>query len=315
MLKDYSYQPELCRYLQENQYLTRTEWAAAWTSYHRHYNTITSLPVEGMHKVLKDYLTTSTGDLLRVVGRIEQIVKSQYNKYAKEIASSRHSTKFQHKLESMPFLPPGIHDVLTPPAIERIRQQDLLRQKEQQQPRGGHPCSGLFKKTNGLPCRYTLQEVMAARSTLRLNHLYDDHWRYQREQGPSALLFPRPHQSTLEPLTAHTRGALRRNEASTRRDPSAFERHVLPSVPRFRPYYESQGQTLAEAPQQVSTSVTVSVPTSAPGAGPVTTCISISIPAPAPLPPLLPRRSSLPVAVAVSMTMASCQMRGIGEIG
>jgi hypothetical protein len=40
----------------------------------------------------------------------------------------KHRTRFQHKLESMPFLSPGIHDVLTPPAIERIRQQDLLRQ-------------------------------------------------------------------------------------------------------------------------------------------------------------------------------------------
>ena len=76
LLKDYSHQPELCRYLQENQYTTRTEWAAAWASHHRHYNTITSSPVEGMHKVLKDYLMTSTGDLLRVVARIEQMVKS-----------------------------------------------------------------------------------------------------------------------------------------------------------------------------------------------------------------------------------------------
>jgi hypothetical protein len=257
-----------------------------------------------MHKVLKDYLMTATGDLLRVVGRIEQMVVSQHNKYKKDLASSRHRTKFQHKLESMPFLPPGIHDVLTPPAIERIRQQDLLRQKEQRQRRGGHPCSGLFEKTNGLPCRHTLQEVMATRSTLRLNHLYDDHWRYQRQQGPSAFLSPRPYQSVLEPLTAQTRGAPRRNEASTRRDPSAFERHVPPSVHCFQPYHETQGQTLAEALQQVNTSVTVSVPTSAPGAGPVTTCISVSIPALAPLPPLTSLRSSPPVAVAVSVTMA-----------
>ena len=75
LLKDYSHQPELCRYLQENQYLTRTEWAAAWTSHHRHYNTITSSPVKGMHKVLKDYLITLTGNLLYVVARIKQIVK------------------------------------------------------------------------------------------------------------------------------------------------------------------------------------------------------------------------------------------------
>jgi hypothetical protein len=233
------------------------------------------------------------------------MVKSQYNKYRKEIASSRHSTKFQHKLESMPFLPPGIHDVLTPPAIERIRQQDLLRQKEQKQRRGGHPCSGLFEKTNGLPCRHTLQEIIAARSALRLDHLYDDHWRYQREPGPSVFLSPRPHQSVLEPLIAQTRGAPRKNEASTRRDPSAFERPVPPSIPRFQPDSQHEGQTLAEALQHVSTSVAVSIPRSAPGTGPVTTCISVSIPAPAPLASLTSPLSSPPVAVAVSVTMAS----------
>ena len=71
-----------------------------------------------MHKVLKDYIMTSRGDLLRVVGRIEQMINSQYNKYRKEIASSKHSIKFKHKLESMPFLPPDIsHNVLTPTAI------------------------------------------------------------------------------------------------------------------------------------------------------------------------------------------------------
>ena len=185
MLKDYSHQPELCRYLQENQYLTRTEWAAVWASQHRLYNTITSSLVERMHKVLKNYLMNSTGELLCVVRGIEQMVKSQYSKYTNEIASSKHRTNFQETIESMPFLHPGIHEVLTPPAIERIRQQNLLRQKEQRQRCGGHPCSGLFEKTNGLPCRHTLRVVMAARSALRLNHLYDDHWRYQREKGPS----------------------------------------------------------------------------------------------------------------------------------
>ncbi|KAK7178632.1 hypothetical protein PSPO01_15326 [Paraphaeosphaeria sporulosa] len=283
LIKDYIHQQELCRYLQENQYLTRTEWAAAWTSNHRHYNTITSSPVERMHKM----------------------VKSQHNKYRKDLASSKHSVKFEHRLAAMPFLPPGIHDILTPPAIERIRQQDLLRQQEQRQRRGGHPCSGLFEKINGLPCRHTLQEVVTARSTLRLNHLYDDHWRYQREQGPSVRLSPRPYHSILEPLPAQTRGGPRRNEASTRRDPSAFERRVPPSSSQFQPSYEPQNLTLAEVLRQVSTSVTVSAPTSVVNAGPVTTCISLSIPAPAPTPSVVYPRSSPPMAVAVSVTVAS----------
>ena len=203
----------------------------------------------------------------------------------------------------MPFLPPGIHNVLTPPAIERIRQQDLLRQKEQRQHQGGHPCSGLFEKTNGLPYRHTLQEVAVAGSTLRLSHLYDDHWRYQRDQGPSFHLSSRPHSSVLEPLIAQTRGGPRRNDASTRRNPSAFEQRVPPSIPRFQPHYQPQGQTLAKALQEANTSVTISVPTPEPGTNLVTTCISVSIPAPAPLPPPTSLRLSPPVAVAVSVTV------------
>jgi hypothetical protein len=117
---------------------------------------------------------TSTGDLLRVVGRIEQMVKSQYNKYRKEIASSKHSVKKEHRLELMPFLPRGVHDVLTPPAIERIRQQDLLLQEEQRQSRGGNPCSGLFEKTNGLPCRHVLQDARSSGTTLRLDIYFSD---------------------------------------------------------------------------------------------------------------------------------------------
>lgn len=125
---------------------------------------------------------------------------------------------------------------LTPPATECIRQPDLLRQKERRQRRSRHPCSGLFEKANGFPCHHTLQEAITARSTPRLSNCYDDHWRYQREQGPSVFLSPRPYQSVLEPLIAQTRGAPRGNEASTRLDLSAFERHVSSSTLRYQPY-------------------------------------------------------------------------------
>ena len=65
---------------------------------------------------------TSQGDLLRVVNCIKQIIKSQYSKYQKDIASARHSIKFRHKPEKMPFLLPRIHNIITPTAIELIQQ-------------------------------------------------------------------------------------------------------------------------------------------------------------------------------------------------
>jgi hypothetical protein len=242
--------------------------------------------------VLKDYLMTSRGDLLRVVQRIEQMVSNQHSKYRKDLSTARFTVKFEHNLEALPFLPPGIHDVLTPPAIERIRQQDLLLQRDQKQ-RGGHPCSGLFEKTNGLPCRHTLRNVRRSGSKLRLNHPYDDHWRYERGQGHSIHLSPRPHQSFQEPLIAQTRGAPRRDEASTRRDPSAFERRVPPSTPQFHPLGQAQGQTLAEALQHAAGSIVMSALTSAPAA--------YSVPAPAPA--TVPVTLDVPVTVTVPITV------------
>ncbi len=273
LLRDYANQQELCEYLANNQWYTRHQWAAAWTSQHRHYNTITSSPVEGMHKVLKDYLMSSRGDLLRVVGRIEQMITSQYNKYRKQLASAKHSLKFKHSLEAMPFLPPDVHDSVTPPAIDRIREQDSLRRRERDRGQSSPSlCSGLFQKTNGLPCRHEIQIAMQSNSTLTLNHI-DKHWCYDRGREPALQPFLRPHQSVREPPSAQTRNTTRRDEGSTRRDPSAFERPVPPSLP------QDHGRIHTEILQSVDTSITVTVPTAATATSAVTTSISRSIPA------------------------------------
>ena len=63
---------------------------------------------------------TSQGDLLRVINCIKQMVNSQYSKYQKDIASARYSIKFWYKLEKMPFLPPGIYNIITPIAIKLV---------------------------------------------------------------------------------------------------------------------------------------------------------------------------------------------------
>src|SRR2546423_5242461 len=163
---DYKDQDALCKYLDKNQYPVRHQWARPWTSQHRHYGTTSTSPIEGSHKVLKDYLMTSKGDLLRVVERIEHMVHNQYNKYRNQIASAKNKIKFEHRLEKMPFLPSGIHNTITPPAIEHVRKQDELRQKYRKENRF-HPCTGTFEKINGLPCYHTLQSMENVGSSLR----------------------------------------------------------------------------------------------------------------------------------------------------
>src|SRR5579871_3898715 len=129
----------------------------------------------------------------------------------------------------------------------------------------------------------------------------------ERKQGQSIHLSPRPNQSVLEPLPAKTRGAPRKNKASTRRYPSAFERRVPPSLPQSQLLHQSQGQTLSEILRHLNTSVTVSIPTSTPAANPVTTSVSMSVPTPTPISSPNPSHLSSPASVTVSVTMAPSQ--------
>ena len=73
-----------------------------------------------MHKVLKDYLITSQGDLLYIVKRIKEMVYNQYSKYQKDITIAHYSIKFQYKLVAILFLPPRIYKIITPIVIELI---------------------------------------------------------------------------------------------------------------------------------------------------------------------------------------------------
>ena len=226
LLSDYKGQEALCEYLRKFQYPFRHQWARAWTSQYRHYSTTSTSPIEGMHKVLKDYLMTSANDLLRVVERIGHMVENQYDKYKDNLASAWNTIKHEHCFEKMPFLPDGIHQIITPSAIEHVRKQDELR-KEHQRERRFLPCTGSFEKTNGLPCYHTLQAVKDAGSRLRMAHFDDDHWHFKRRQGqPLPLPAPRPYQFVLDPLTIRPKRGLKKGKASTRRVPSAFERPV-----------------------------------------------------------------------------------------
>jgi hypothetical protein len=278
--------------LKENKYPTRYEWARPWTSQYRHYNTITSSPLEGMHKVLKDYLATSRGDLLRVVHRIKEMVYNQYNKYRKEIATAQHSIKFEHKNDVMPFLPSEIHRIVTPPAIEHVRQQELLRQKHNEEYRI-EPCTGSFRKVYGLPCSHTLQQLREIGSRLHLNHFDDDHWRYRRREGQSINMPPRPYQHVLEPLTVSGRGRPRKDEASTRRDLSAFERSAPPT------FYKSPPRTLAEILQET---ITTTPFTSQPTSMPISVSVPISVSLPASL--FTPVSVSVPVSIPISIPLS-----------
>ena len=105
------------------------------------------------------------------------MVENQYSIYQKEIATACHSVKFHHCHDLMPYLPPGIHDIITPAAIELICQQFLLYEKNRQE-RRTLPCSGSFERIYGLLCRHTLGNWRNMGVHLCLDHIQDPHWFY-----------------------------------------------------------------------------------------------------------------------------------------
>ena len=82
----------------------------------------------------------------------------------------------------MPYLPPGIHNIITPSAIKLIRKQFEAYKRDLQQ-RRTLPCSSSFERIYGLPCRHTLQSWRNMGVRLRIDHIRDSHWYYRRPQG------------------------------------------------------------------------------------------------------------------------------------
>jgi hypothetical protein len=119
-----------------------------------------------------------------VVERIKEVVLNRHSRYRKDIASASQNIKFQHRPTALPFLPPGIHKIITPPAIELVRQQHLLCQQETRK-----PYTGDFERTYGLPCSHSLQSLEETRTPLGLHFFKDDHWYYERRECPSIDIY------------------------------------------------------------------------------------------------------------------------------
>ena len=150
----------------------------------------------------------------------------------KSLANLKNAIKFKHKLNEMPYLPPGIYATVIPKAIEHVRQQVLLSQKYYK--KGIYqPCTSSFKRIYGLPCYYIINYYKKWNEKIPIHYFNNDHQRYQRKTGRNIPL--RPFKHIREPLPIPGRGRPRRNESSTRQDPSAFKRPVPPTIPKNLP--------------------------------------------------------------------------------
>jgi hypothetical protein len=161
--------------------------------------------VESAHALLKRYITSSQGDLLTTWLQIRQAVSSQIENIKANAAKERIQTPLH--LNRLQYQACFGHITNT-----ALRLADLNYQSAEKLLK---PCTGVFKRTTGLPCAHRIDDIRYAKESLYPSDFHG-HWHWDRYSEPVELV--------LEPLRVvsyltSTSG----RTLSTRRIPSGFE--------------------------------------------------------------------------------------------
>ena len=231
----------------------------AWTSQHKHFGVTVTSRIEGGHSCLKKFLGTSKSDLFGVVKVISMLHTEQFDKIREELAKSRDSTPHDINAKFNTWMDPEINLKVVPQALKLLKQQYELTLQPTFKP---HECTGEFERTMGVPCGHTIHNLMALNRKISAAH-FNIYWLYNRptslpnpvvpEQEATdplrdvppqigmidlnnidpllrdpADMPPPPPPAVLPPLKVRAKGRPRKNDTSTKRLPSAWERNQGP---------------------------------------------------------------------------------------
>jgi hypothetical protein len=207
-------------------------------------------------------LKRSVADLLTVIRSFEQTVTNQHELFKKALDQGRIS-KPTHMLKS-----PLVGDVLTKASQHALRKVFNIHDRYLPPGPGKEEipplCSRNTKRTMGIPCIHIIKECVDMQRPLSLGQFHEQWYLYRHEDLPPVnprmiVLEPhvvesgrgRPAGATNIPTSQQTG----RQDTSTRREPSAFERVLSQEEPRRRghwcgcvqPYSRPNGQ---QTPQE-----------------------------------------------------------------
>ena len=204
------YVPE---YVDEVSYIKQTwldlykeKLVKAWVDQHAHFGNNVTSRVEGIHALLKGHLKSSQQDLFTAWNRIKQALLNQLA----ELRANQACQQVRTPLD------------LSGPLFSTIRgwvSHEALRKVDQQRRRleGDIPaCTGVFTRSQGLPCAHALRPLIEDCLPLQLHHFHS-HWLlYRASENPELIIEPRRQFDTLTGRSASA-------HSSTRREPSLFE--------------------------------------------------------------------------------------------
>jgi hypothetical protein len=175
---------------------------------------ITLNRVECAHKVLKDDIQSSQGDLLTTWRSIEQAVANQIRNIKASAARDRIRTPLD--IDRRQYHACFSQITVTALRLAHNNHQQAI-QKAEASKRPLEPCTGVYTITTGLPCAHKIENTRQLELQPQDFHA---HWFWDRYSGLVS--------SILEPLqvisyTSSSNQSSRRPASSTRRLPSGFE--------------------------------------------------------------------------------------------
>ena len=231
----------------------RSEWLETRTARHflhvyttkniLHLDNTTTSRDEGAHSMIKRDLEVSTNDFLTGLRSMERTLTHQHRKVIDEIEQEKVSISVSHRI-------PLFREVIGKISSTALAKTLTLRNNYLPVGAPGRreikPCTGVTKKTVGIPCIHEIRQVFEGQRSLSIAHFHS-HWHLCPTQEVAPI---DPRLLVLEPETARTRGRpagsqnrpMRTNQNnSTRREPSGFEYEAIEEA-RDRDGNREQGQ-------------------------------------------------------------------------
>jgi hypothetical protein len=85
--------PQLVKYLNKNIIPLKENFASPWTNKIKHFGKLATSRVKGQHRVIKSYLSGSTGDLLTAVESIQLSICNQAREYKTQLEQAKNKKK------------------------------------------------------------------------------------------------------------------------------------------------------------------------------------------------------------------------------
>jgi len=128
------------------------------------------LRVEGIHIVLKEYLKRSDLNLFEVWRVIKQVLFNQFV----ELRANQAKQQIRIPIDLSKSLFNIIYGWISYETLRKVEEQRKLLEKDPLP-----PCINIFTRSFGLPCVYTIQDLLIQQQPLQLHHFHS-HWYLQR---------------------------------------------------------------------------------------------------------------------------------------